>query len=290
MSGLLWLAAGFGAIVGSFLNVVIYRLPRGEPLGMVRRSRSQCPGCGAMIHWYDNIPLLSYLALRGKCRACGWRIPLRYPLVEAATALLFALCAWRAYTLAWAPTLAGTGLAFALAAGFLAVVFSAAVIDWSHKILPDALTLRAAPVLALIATLAVPAIHGTAVFGYEMAPPFKPGLASLLVGAAGALAGGATVAALRWAGTKALGREAMGLGDVKLMAASGLMLGPGPVLLALLLGVVLGGVFGGVVWAITRDREIPFGPFLGIGVGAVLLYGDAITHALFVAYPAWLSG
>ncbi len=286
MTAVLCFAAGFGGIVGSFLNVVIHRLPRGEPLGLIRRSRSECPGCGKQIRWFDNIPVLSYIALRGKCRACGCSISLQYPLVELATAALFALVAWRVHQLAWAPPL----WAFFLTAAFVAVCFSASVIDAKHKILPDALTLRAGPAIAMVAAVAVPAISGLTVFGHAFGPGIKPGFASVLTALAGLVVGGGMVWLLRWIGTRVIGREAMGLGDVKFMAMAGLMLGAGGVVLAFFLGVVAGGLFGGIIWAVTRNREIPFGPFLAFGVVAVLLYGDALTHALLVSYPAWVNG
>ena len=289
MTALMLLGAALGAIVGSFLNVVIYRLPREEPLGLLGRTRSRCPSCDSKIAWYDNVPLLSYLALRGKCRACGWRIPLRYPAVEATTAALFALCVLRTSQLeAWTPKV----LAFAVTASFSAVLVALSVIDLQLKILPDKLTLRAGPVICLLGALAVPGIHGTALFGHDLAVSMKPALGSLLVGLAGAAAGGGIIAAIRGLGTLILKREAMGLGDVKLMAMCGLLLGPWPygAVLAIMVAVVGGSVLGLVIWAITRDREIPFGPFLAMGALAVLFYGAEIYHFVFVTYPGLLRG
>jgi leader peptidase (prepilin peptidase)/N-methyltransferase len=279
------LAAVFGSLIGSFLNVVIYRLPRDEPLGLLRRTRSKCPNCDVTIRWYDNIPLLSYLALVGRCRACRWRIPLRYPLVEAVTAAVFAVCALRAQQLPWDPRWLGFGVATA----FGAVCIAASAIDFQLKILPDKLTLRAGPVICLIGAVFVPGFHGTALFGAELAG-MKPGLASLVVGLAGGVAGAGIIYAIRWVGSLLVRREAMGLGDVKFMGMCGLLLGPGPALLAIGAAMVGGAVLGVLIWIVTRNREIPFGPFLALGALAVLFYGARIDTFVFETYPGWVTG
>ena len=118
----------------------------------------------------------------------------------------------------------------------------------------------------------------------------KPGLASLVVGLAGIVVGGGIIWSIRALGTLLLRREAMGLGDVKLMATSGLLLGPQGVLLAIGCALVGGSVLGLVIWAVTRNREIPFGPFLALGVLAVLFYGGPIEHFVLVTYPEWVRG
>lgn len=284
MSGLLLaFAAGFGAIVGSFLNVIIHRLPRGEPFGL---QRSKCPKCGTQIRAADNVPLLSYLLLRGRCRACKAPISLRYPFVEALTAALFALGLHRVLALGWEPL----GMALVAVLGFLAVLVALSFIDWDLKILPDKLTLRTGPVFALLGALAVPAIHGTTLFGEDLALSMKPGLASLLVGLAGAVAGGGVILLIRLLGSWILKKEAMGLGDVKLMAMCGLLLGPTPVLLSIGVALVVGSVLGIAIWIATKNREIPFGPFLALGAATVLLYGDPIHEFVFVTYPGWFRG
>jgi len=277
------LAGIMGALIGSFLNVVIYRMPREEKMGV---SRSQCPSCGGLIRWFDNIPLLSFLVLRGKCRGCGWRIPLRYPLVEALTSILFVVSALRVRDLGWEPW----ALAFAVTAAYTALVIAASFIDMAHKILPDKLTLRAGPAIALLGAVGVPAIHGTAMFGHELAGSVKPGMASLLVGLAGVVVGGGIILTIRQLGTWLLRKEAMGLGDVKFMAMTGLLLGPSGALFAIGTAMVGGSVLGLLIWAITRNREIPFGPFLAAGSLAVLFYGAEIEHLVLVAYPAWVRG
>jgi leader peptidase (prepilin peptidase)/N-methyltransferase len=260
------LAAVFGSLIGSFLNVVIYRLPRDEPLGLLRRTRSKCPNCDVTIRWYDNIPL-------------------RYPLVEAVTAAVFAVCALRAQQLPWDPRWLGFGVATA----FGAVCIAASAIDFQLKILPDKLTLRAGPVICLIGAVFVPGFHGTALFGAELAG-MKPGLASLVVGLAGGVAGAGVIYAIRWIGSLLVRREAMGLGDVKFMGMCGLLLGPGPALLAIGVAMVGGAVLGVLIWIVTRNREIPFGPFLAFGALAVLFYGARIDTFVFETYPGWVTG
>lgn len=282
---LIVLAAVFGSLIGSFLNVVIYRLPRDQPLGLLRRTRSKCPNCDATIRWHDNIPLLSYLALAGRCRACRWRIPLRYPIVEAVTAAVFALAALRALQLPWHPRWLG----FLVAAAFGAVCIAASAIDFQHKILPDKLTLRVGPVIGLIGAVFVPGFHGTAVFGAELAG-MKPGLASLVVGLVGGAVGAGVIYAIRAIGSLIVRREAMGLGDVKFMGMCGLLLGPGSALLAIGVAMVGGAVLGVGIWIVTRNREIPFGPFLALGALAVLLYGAQIDTFVFETYPGWVTG
>ncbi|MHC4222978.1 MAG: prepilin peptidase [Planctomycetota bacterium] len=277
------LATGMGAIVGSFLNVVIYRLPRSEPMGMVR---SKCPSCGTIIRWFDNIPLVSYLALLGRCRDCRWRIPLRYPLVEALTAVLFGLCVLRVDALSWEPPL----LAWAVCVAFAAILIAASAIDFTHKLLPDKLTLIALPVVGLIGSLGVPSIHGTVLFGHPLEGAVKAGMASLVVGLAGAVVGGGIILAVRQIGTLIVRREAMGLGDVKFMAACGLLLGPGATLLAIGCAMVSGAFLGVLIWILTRNREIPFGPFLALGALAMLLYGGPIEHFVLEVYPTWVRG
>jgi leader peptidase (prepilin peptidase)/N-methyltransferase len=296
---LIVLAAAFGSLIGSFLNVVIHRLPLDQPLGLLRRTRSKCPNCDATIRWYDNIPLLSYLALAGRCRACRWRIPLRYPVVEAVTAALFALAALRAQQLPWHPRWLG----FGVAAAFGAVCIAASAIDFQHKILPDKLTLRVGPVICLIGAVFVPGragdvdgFHRTALFGAELArmkpgeAGVNPGLASLVVGLAGVVVGAGVIYAIRWIGSLLVRREAMGLGDVKFMGMCGLLLGPEAALLAIGVAMVGGAVLGVLIWIVTRNREIPFGPFLALGALAVLLYGAQIDTFVFETYPGWVTG
>ena len=143
--------------------------------------------------------------------------------------------------------------------------------------------------IALVGAIGVPAISGTDILGYDLAEAgVKIGLASLLVGLAGAVVGGVSLGVIRWAGSKLARREAMGLGDVKLMASTGLLLGPEGVLLALLLALVVGSVLGIVIWLVTRNRAIPFGPFLAAGSIAILFFHEEAARLILETYPTWL--
>ena len=256
----------FGLAIGSFLNVVIHRLPlmleRGwkiesaELLGVqfeapaaidLARPRSRCPSCGHAIAWHENIPILSYLRLRGRCASCGTRIAARYPLIEAATALLFAAVAWRF----------GAQPATLLWCGFVATLVALAVIDWDTTLLPDNLTL---PLLwaGLVASAC----------GWTL--PLSTALW-------GAVAGYLSLWAVYWLFKLTTGKEGMGYGDFKLLAALGAWLGWQMVLPVVLGASVIGAVVGIAMkfsGALREGRYVPFGPFLaGAGV-AVMLAGS----------------
>jgi leader peptidase (prepilin peptidase)/N-methyltransferase len=238
------LAAVGGLIAGSFLNVVIARLPARESLV---RPRSRCPRCAAPIRPYDNVPVLSWLALRGRCRDCGARISVRYPLVEALTALLCALVivAKGAGHDAW------PGIALVL------LVVPVALIDLEHRIIPN----------RLVAPGAVAAIVLVGIGGPGRLP------AHLIAGAA---AGGFLLAA-------ALAYpRGMGMGDVKLAAVLGLFLGKS-VAPAMLAALVAASLAGAVVIARAgaragRKTAVPFGPFLAVGALVGLFAGPSIVH------------
>jgi leader peptidase (prepilin peptidase)/N-methyltransferase len=238
-------AGVLGAIAGSFLNVVTYRLPRRESLVT---PASHCPKCGAPVKPYDNIPILSWLLLRGHCRSCSEPIPPRYPLVEALTA---ALCA--GVVLAQSSA-AGIALGVAL----ILIVVPAALIDLEYRIIPNKLTGLGA-VLALV-------------IGLALDPAGEP---ERLIAAAAA-GGFLLLAALAYPG-------GMGMGDVKLAAVMGLFLGRtvGPaILIALLAGVLV----GGTVIARKGAREgrktaVPFGPFLALGALTAVFAGQSIVEA-----------
>ncbi|MGI8803602.1 MAG: prepilin peptidase [Solirubrobacteraceae bacterium] len=237
--------AVLGAIVGSFLNVVAYRLPRGESLA---RPASHCPSCDVPIKPYDNVPILAWLWLRGRCRSCGTAISARYPLVEAATA---ALCA--GVVLADGPTAAA-----ALGVVLVLILVPVALIDLDRQLIPNAITAPAAVLAVVIGT------------------SLDPG------GEIERLAAGAAAATFLLLAVLAYPRG-MGMGDVKLAGVLGLFLGAavGPaVLIALVSGVVVGGaVMARVGVAAGRKTKVPFGPFLALG-GVVAIYaGDALVSA-----------
>ena len=237
------LAAVFGAVMGSFLNVVAYRLPRGESLA---HPPSRCPSCGAPVKPYDNVPVLSWLLLRDRCRSCGERISWRYPAVEAGTALLCALVvvAEGADRDAW------LGIAFVL------LLVPIALIDLDHRLIPNKLTLPG----AIIAVALVLLTRSDALVEHLVA---------------GLAAGGfLLVAAIVYP-------AGMGMGDVKLAAVIGLFLGraAGPAMFAAL---IAGSVVGALIIARKGSKEgrktaIPFGPYLAFGGLVGLFAGDAIV-------------
>jgi len=235
------ICALLGAVVGSFLNVVIWRLPRGES---VVAPPSHCPACGNRIHWYDNVPVLGWVLLMGRCRACKAPISPEYPLVEAANAALYGVLVWRFGPVPELPVY------MLLVSALLALT----MIDLHHKILPDRITLPGIAVgLAAAATL-------------------------LPVGIVPALAGAALGGGLFF-GIAVVSRGGMGGGDIKLMAMIGAFLGWQAVLLTTLLASVVGGVVGVVLMlAFGKGRKyaVPFGPFLAAGALVCLLWGDRV--------------
>ena len=236
-------AGVLGAIVGSFLNVVTYRLPRRESLVT---PASHCPKCGTPVRPYDNIPVLSWLLLRGRCRSCRAAISPRYPLVEAGTALL---CAGAVLT-------QDTAAAIALTVTLVLLLVPAALIDLEHRIIPNRLTGTGA-VLALA-------------LGTALDPAGEP---TRLI--AGAAAGGfLLLAALAYP-------AGMGMGDVKLAGMMGLFLGASvapAILIALIAGVAVGaGIVARKGAKAGRKTAVPFGPFLALGGIVAVLAGQPIV-------------
>jgi leader peptidase (prepilin peptidase)/N-methyltransferase len=244
---MVWVAVLVGLAVGSFLNVVIARLPEGRSLV---RPRSMCPACGAAIAWHDNIPVLSFAVLRGRCRACGARIPWRYPVVEAGTAALFAAAALR-----FGPT-----VDFAIAAALLSALVAVTAIDLQHQIIPDAITIPGT-LAGLVASVAAGRLHW-----------LDAGL--------GVLVGGGIFWAILAGSLLLTGREGMGGGDVKLGAMLGAFLGWKVTLLAIFLSVVVGGALALLLLSLRvtgRKDPIPFGPFLAAGGAVGLFWGERMV-------------
>jgi len=246
MAAAIVLAALGGLIIGSFLNVVAYRLPRGESLA---HPPSHCPSCDAPIKPYDNVPVLSWLLLRGRCRACGAPISPRYPLVEALTGALYALVMWARWDDA-------SGIALGIV--LVTILIPIALIDFEHRIIPNRITGPAAVVAIVI--------------GLVLDVDF---VAEQLI--AGAAAGGFfLVAAIAYP-------RGMGMGDVKLAGVMGLYLGRA-VGLAVLVGLVAGVIVGAVIMArlgakAGRKQTVPFGPFLALGGVIAIFAGDAVADA-----------
>ena len=255
-----------GLLIGSFLNVVIYRMPKmlerqwaaecaelggqtpaQEEVFNLMLPRSRCQKCGHQIRWHENIPIVSYLFLRGKCSACGTAISVRYPLVELSAGLLFAFCAWKwgltATTLFWC--------------GFSATLLALALIDWDTTLLPDDLTLP-----LLWAGLVFAGLKWTTV-------PLNSALW-------GAVAGYLSLWAIYWLFKLTTGKEGMGYGDFKLFAALGAWFGWEALIPMILMASVIGAVIGIGMKFTSGLREggyIPFGPFLALSGLAALLFG-----------------
>ncbi|HKO42447.1 MAG TPA: prepilin peptidase [Pyrinomonadaceae bacterium] len=263
-----------GAIIGSFLNVVIHRLPREESIVF---PNSRCPSCGTAIAFYDNIPVLSYAVLGGRCRSCKTNISARYPAVELITGLLWAVVAMHD-GMTWA-------LPFDLI--FVTAILVLIFIDAEHMILPNAITYPGI-VFTLVARIALPLLMGQPHFDdvpMLLDGPFEgwPLWAASLGGAViGGLAGGGSLWLMGWLWEKLRGVEAMGLGDVKMMFMVGGYLGWRLTVLNIFLAVLSGSVTGIVIMAAKGDRNLqmllPFGIFLGIGAIAALLFGSHIVE------------
>jgi len=263
--------AMLGAIIGSFLNVVIHRIPREQSIVF---PASTCPKCRIAIKFYDNIPIVSYLILRGRCRACGAAISARYPTVEALTAVLFAAVTWH------------DGLSFALAfdlafaASMLALIF----IDAEHMILPNAITYPGI-IFALLTRVAVPYLAGPSHFDdlpqlITFFPALPVWLVSIIGAAIGALVGGGSLWLMGFMWEKLRGVEAMGFGDVKMMLMVGAFLGWRLTILTIMIGALTGSI-AGIAVMYRRGRRnlqmmLPFGIFLGIGSIVSLLFGSRI--------------
>lgn len=263
-----------GAMIGSFLNVVIHRLPREQSIVF---PNSTCPRCSVRIKAYDNIPILSFLILRGQCRACSAPISPRYPAVEILTALLFATVTWH------------DGLSFALPfdLAFTASILALLFIDAEHMILPNAITYPGI-LFALITRAVIPYLPGPSHFDdlpqlITFFPPAWPvPLVSLIGAAIGALAGGGSLWLMGFLWKKLRGVEAMGFGDVKMMFMVGAYLGWRLTILTILIGAFSGSLVGISLMLRRGSRNLqmmlPFGIFLGIGSIVSLLIGTRIIE------------
>lgn len=254
----------FGACIGSFLNVCVSRWPAGES---VVKPRSRCPHCGHEITWYENIPLVSWVALRARCSGCKRPISAVYPLLELVVAL-----GWLAAVMQFGPTL--TALRVAV---FGTVLLGIVLTDATHYVIPDGFT-----VFGFFFALVMGV--GGAVIGETL--PF----ASLYDSVIGACVGAGAIAIIGWLGELALKKEAMGFGDVTLMAMIGAHLGPERALMTIFIGAFLGAVgFLALVYPISylrsRQRQqpfdpplVPFGVFLAPAALIALLWGNQMLH------------
>jgi leader peptidase (prepilin peptidase)/N-methyltransferase len=257
-----------GLIIGSFLNVCILRIPAGESISL---PRSRCPKCHAAIKSYDNIPVLSWLVLGGKCRACKNPISPMYPLVELITGLLFLACyeafGVSAEALKWA----------AFSAILIVLVFT----DYRERMLPDKINFTGFGI-ALALSLFTRPEDGTALWLANRLFAFPPPAPALSL--ADALIGAGVGSGLLWVVSEGYfrlrGREGMGLGDVKMMLMAGAFLGLKRTVLTILMGSILGSVLGILIillWRKGRDYELPFGTFLGAAALLVIFFGMPVV-------------
>jgi leader peptidase (prepilin peptidase) / N-methyltransferase len=264
----------FGAVVGSFLNVVIHRVPLEQSIVF---PNSKCPKCDAAIEPYDNVPIFSWLALGGKCRACKSPISVRYPAVELLHALLWVLIFWHV----------GFNPFLPVALIFMSVLVSLMFIDAEHMILPNVITYPFF-IFVLIVRAAFPIFFSERYFSdmaYWPAVTWDtmPGwLASVLAGLLGAVAGGGSLWLVGEAWKRLRGVDAMGLGDVKMMLGVGALLGWRLTFLAIFFGAFAGALVGSVLVARQKDKDmqaqIPFGIFLGIGSIISLVVGERLIN------------
>jgi leader peptidase (prepilin peptidase)/N-methyltransferase len=259
----------FGLIIGSFLNVCILRIPTGKSIVM---PASACPKCGSAIRAYDNIPVISYLILRGKCRGCKSQISPMYPSVEFLTGLLFFACYYTfglsVETLKWAT--------------FSAIMIVLVFTDLRERILPDVVNFTGFA-LGLVLSLFVKPTDGSALWIANHIFQFPPPqlVLSLLDALLGATFGSGLLWLVSEAYFKLRGREGMGLGDVKMMLMTGAFLGAKRTLLTIMAGSILGSVIGIAVILARRkdaDYELPFGTFLGAGALLVVFFGTPVVN------------
>lgn len=237
----------FGLIFGSFLNVLIYRLPRRIQFA---KGRSACPGCGAIIKWYQNIPLLSFLMLRGKCASCGARISFVYPLVELLNGLAYS---YFFQTYGWSLHFG----VFSFLASALIVIF---FIDLEHQIIPDLITLP-----GMIIGLAVALVPGGI------------GIVPALIGLA---VGGGSLYLIALLGDWLFKKESMGGGDIKMAAMLGAFLGWQKVLFIFMASAVIGLIVSLALMAVSaklrKTRLVPFGPFIAVAAITAVVWGDQL--------------
>ena len=268
-----------GLCVGSFLNVCVARWPR--DLSVVR-PRSRCPHCGHQLAWFENIPLFSWLVLRARCRCCDEPISVIYPLLEAGIGVLWAVCAWR-----FGPTFTAIRLAV-----FLTILIGVALTDLKHYLIPDGFTVTGL-LWTLATALIAPLLGDSDIF----AGPYDA-----LVGAC---AGAGVIAVIGWLGEAALKREAMGMGDMTLMAFVGAALGPSRAIATVFVGATIAAVtFLAIVYPVALARRgrvttqtelplggpstppvelplVPFGVFLAPASAIMLLWGPEILARVF---------
>ena len=249
----------FGSIVGSFLNVCIHRLPRGES---IVRPPSHCPDCNAVIRWYDNIPIASFLVLKGRCRSCKAKIRPRYFIVELLTASLF----FGLYIFF------GPSVRCVSSLVFVSLLIVATFVDFEHEEIPDEVSLGGI-VLGTVLSLVFPQLMGTGSHGV-----------ALIKSIVGAVVGGASIYGMGFVGKIVFKKEAMGGGDVKLMAMIGAFLGWKHVLLAFFMAPFFGSIVGIALKLKKGAERIPYGPYLSLAALIAFLFGNELLRLLLFGY------
>ena len=246
-----WYIFFVGMCIGSFLNVCIYRLPMGKS---ILRPASACPVCDSPIHWYDNIPLISYMLLRGRCRKCKTPISIRYPIVELLCGL-FALTSW---------TRLGGGLPAVIYFIFIAALLMITFIDIDHRIIPDFISLPGIP-MGFLASFILPQLE------------WSDSLIGILVG-------GGSLLAIAWGYQLISGKDGMGGGDIKLLAMIGAFLGWKGVFFTIMASSLIGTIVG-IILMLRAGKgmkmAVPFGPFLSIGAIIYLFFGPQLIAWYF---------
>jgi leader peptidase (prepilin peptidase)/N-methyltransferase len=256
----------FGLVVGSFLNVLIYRLPHNLSIAS---PGSSCTSCKSRIRWYDNIPVLSYLILLGRCRECKAGISWRYPLVEILTAGLFFAISHTYLNLS-ADAIVRTLFLIYLVSSMVVLTF----IDLDFQILPDKITIPGI-VICMVACAVFPHLH----YG-KLAQMGHDNLSGLVTSFFSAFFGGAMVHIIRFVGTLIFRREAMGFGDVKYMAMLGAVLGWKLIVITFFLACCVGACYGIVLLIVTRQREMAFGPFISVAALVLLFFDRFVLNLL----------
>ena len=257
-----------GLVIGSFLNVVIYRVPEGMSISY---PPSHCTKCNYKLKWYDNIPVISYIILKGKCRSCKEHISFRYTLVELGNMVLYLLCVYMFFD-AKQGGIANRGNVYMIPYTILCMIACStllciAFIDLEHTYIPDRFQI-------ILASLGLIAIICNFI-------GFNDGISWLdrVIGAAGSLA---LFVIIYFAGMLAYKREAMGIGDIKLVTAAGLLLGWKNMILAVLIGALVGAIVLSILRRVRNDEkehEYPLGPFLAFGILIAMFFGDSIINA-----------
>jgi leader peptidase (prepilin peptidase)/N-methyltransferase len=272
----------FGLLFGSFLNVVIYRVPKGESIVL---PASHCPACNAAIKPYDNIPVLSFAILGGKCRNCGVVISPIYPAVELLVGILYLLAFIKAgqqssiFTDAYDSVPARFWMTMIADILFISFIVPLVFIDLKHKLLPNVITFPGIAVL-LIARVIAPdrwIVDHTPTFGLTIQPEWQVALVASVLGA---LVGGGSLWLVRWIYFQVRHVEGLGLGDVKMMLMVGVFLGLQLTVLTIFVGALLGSILGIGLIALRRGSmkmEIPFGVFLGIAGLIALFVGPSLV-------------